>query len=141
MRTAKIGVIAGLLLASLWFGAQIRAAATVDGQQYIGAWTGTWEGGGTGRFDMTLQAGGDGQIGGGVAVGTDQGDYTAKFSKLVFSGSKLTATYDYPLDAQGEVSIEGTFDGKSANGTWALGAKGQSSAQPMITGTWKIDKK
>lgn len=142
MRYARIGVAAAAFsAAALWVGVQIHAAAAVDGQQFVGGWTGTWEGGGSGRFDMTLEIGADGKLGGGVSVGTDQGDYTAKFSKISFAGSKMTATYDYPLDTQGEISITGTFDPKSANGSWGLGAKGQSATQAMASGTWKIDKK
>jgi|SRR5580693_4034277 hypothetical protein len=142
MRYARIGVAAVALTAVLWVGVQIHAAAVVDGQQYVGGWNGTWEGGGSGgKFDMTLEVSADGKLGGGVAVGTDQGDYTAKFSKLSFAGNKMTATYDYPLDAQGEVSITGTFDGGAATGTWGLGAKGQSQNPAMASGTWKIDKK
>jgi hypothetical protein len=141
MRTARIGIAAAALLVTLWFGIRIHAAAAVEGQQYVGSWTGTWEGGGSGRFDMTLEVGSDGKMTGGVNVGTDQGDYTARFSKAVFTGSKLSATYDYPLDAQGEVTIAGTFDGKTGTGTWGLGAKGQSEAQAMASGTWKTAKK
>jgi hypothetical protein len=141
MRTARISIVAAALLATLWFGLQIHAAAAVEGQQYVGSWTGTWEGGGSGRFDMTLELGSDGKMTGGVSVGTDQGDYTAKFSKAVFTGNKLSATYDYPLDAQGEVTIAGTFDGKTGTGTWGLGAKGQSEAQALASGTWKTAKK
>jgi hypothetical protein len=121
---------------------QIHAAASVDGQQYAGTWNGNWEGAGSsGRFDLTIQVGADGRLGGGVSVGSDQGDYTAKFSKIVFTGNKMTGNYDYPLDAQGEVSVTGTFDAKGASGTWGLGAKGQSGGQTMADGTWKTEKK
>jgi hypothetical protein len=141
MRNARIGIVAAALLASLWLGLQIHAAAAVEGEQYVGSWTGTWEGGGSGRFDMTLELGSDGKITGGVNVGTDQGDYTARFSKAVFTGNQLAATYDYPLDSQGEVTIAGTFDDKTGTGTWGLGAKGQSEAQAVASGTWKTAKK
>jgi hypothetical protein len=133
MRIHQIGILAGLLLATI--------AAAVDGDPYIGTWAGTWEGGGTGRFELTFQLGSDGKLTGGVAVGTDMGDYTAKFTKISFAGNKLTATYDYPLDTQGEVSVSGTFDASKASGTWGLGAKGQSDSQAMASGTWTIAKK
>jgi hypothetical protein len=141
MRHARIAVAAIALLASLWIGIQLHAADAVDGQEYVGSWRGSWEGGGgSGRFDLTLTLGTDGKLGGAVAVGTDQGDYTAKFSKLSFDGNKMTGTYDYPLDAQGEISITASFDAKSATGTWALGAKGQPG-QSLADGTWKTDRK
>jgi len=142
MRIYRIGIIAGLLLAAVWIGIGNYAIAAIDGDQNIGTWTGTWEGGGSGgKFDLTFQLGADGKLAGGVAVGTDMGDYTSKFSKISFAGNKLTATYDYPLDAQGEISVSGTFDAGNASGTWALGAKGQSDSPAVATGTWKIAKK
>jgi hypothetical protein len=141
MRIRHVAIVGTALLATVVIGLQIHAAAGLDGQQYIGSWSGTWEGGGTGRFDLTLQIGTDGKLAGGVSVGTDQGDYTAKFTKISFAGNKLTGSYDYPLDAQGEVSIAGTFGATSATGTWGLGAKGQSDTQAVATGTWKIEKK
>jgi hypothetical protein len=141
MRTHKLGMAAGLLLATVLIGVQLRVAAAADSDQYIGTWIGTWEGGGTGKFELTLQISAEGKITGGVAVGTDMGDYTAKFTKVAFEGNKLTATYDYPLDTQGEVSMSGTFESKAASGTWGLGAKGQSSSQAMAAGTWKVERK
>jgi hypothetical protein len=141
MRIRYIRVVASALLATAVAGLQIHAAAVADGQQYVGTWSGSWEGGGSGRFDLTIQIGLDGKLAGNVAVGTDQGDYTAKFSKISFSGDKLTGTYDYPLDAQGEVSITGSFDAKNATGSWGLGAKGQSGGQALASGTWKVERK
>ena len=142
MRIRHTGILGIVLLATAAAAIQIHAAASVDGQQYAGTWNGNWEGaGGSGRFDLTIQVGSDGNLAGGVSVGTDQGDYTAKFSKIDFAGNKMTGTYDYPLDAQGEVSITGTFDAKGASGTWGLGAKGQSGGQTVAEGTWKTEKK
>jgi len=141
MRIRYLAIVVSALLTTVLIGLQLHAAAGTDGQQYVGTWSGTWEGSGSGRFDLTLQIGTDGKIAGGVSVGTDQGDYTAKFTKISFTGNKLTGTYDYPLDAQGEVSIAGTFEATSATGTWGLGAKGQSDTQTVATGTWKTEKK
>src|SRR6516165_10213923 len=108
MRIRYAMIFGSALFATVLIGLQLHAAAEIDGQQYVGTWSGTWDGSGSGRFDLTLQIGTEGKIAGGVSVGTDQGDYTAKFTKISFTGNKLTGTYDYPLDAQGEVSITGT---------------------------------
>jgi hypothetical protein len=140
MRTQKFMVAALVALASFWAALHFDVAAAADADQYIGTWKGSWEGaGGSGRFDMTFARGSDGQLTASVAVGTDMGDYNAKFSKLAFVSEKLTGAYDYPPDVQGEVIILGSFDPKNAAGTWSLGAKGQPG-QSMAAGTWKVSK-
>ena len=129
-----------LLLCSAWLGVQTQAAKPADGEQYAGPWVGTWEGGGgSGKFDLTLERGADGALTGGVSVGTDQGDYTAKFTSLSFAGNKMTAKYIYPPDEQGEIALTAIFDGAAATGSWELGAKGGGAA--MAAGTWTVKKK
>jgi hypothetical protein len=139
MRVSKFAV-AAVLFASICAGVLFGVAAAADGDQYVGTWKGSWEGGGgSGRFDMTFARGSDGQLSASVSVGTDMGDYNAKFSKLAFVSEKFTGAYDYPPDVQGEVIIVGSFDPKNATGTWSLGAKGQGG-QSMAAGTWKVSK-
>jgi len=115
------------------------AVAASDIAAFVGTYGGTWEGGGTGRFDLTIEKGGDGQPAGGVSVGTDQGDYTAKFKELSFDGQNMKARYEFQLDAQADVAITGKFDGGAAEGTWSLVAKGGD--QSFAGGTWKVQKK
>lgn len=136
---AAILIIVGIC--GLWMASQAIAAKAVEGSQFVGGWSGTWEGGGTGKFDLTLTAAADGTLSGSVAVGTDGGDYNAQFKSLVFVGNKLTATYDYPLDAQGEIALTGTFAATDATGTWTLGPKGAVASNPMATGTYALKKK
>jgi hypothetical protein len=139
MRLHKVAV-AFLLLLGLWAAARVGVALAADGDQYVGTWKGTWEGAGAGgRFDLTFARGSDGKIAASVSVGTDMGDYSAKFSTVTVAGDKLAGSYDYPPDAQGEVTIAGSFDAKNAAGTWSLGAKGQPGGQ-AIAGTWKVSK-
>lgn len=141
MRLQKVAVVA-LMLAGLWAALQfdVTAAVAAEGDQYMGTWKGTWEGAGAGgRFDLTFARGSDGKLAASVSVGTDMGDYNAKFSKVALTGDKLAGAYDYPPDPQGEVIITGSFDPKNATGTWSLGAKGQPGGQ-AIAGTWKVSK-
>jgi hypothetical protein len=140
MRMQKFALLTLMLLASVYSLARFDTAAAADGDQYVGTWKGSWEGGGaTGRFDLTFLRGSDGKLAASVSVGTDMGDYNAKFSTLGFALDKLTGAYDYPPDPQGEVIIVGSFDPKNATGTWSLGAKGQSGGQ-SFAGTWKVSK-
>jgi hypothetical protein len=139
MRPHKVAV-AVVLLVGLWAITQAGMALAADGDQYLGTWKGTWEGAGAGgRFDLTFARGSDGRIAASVSVGTDMGDYNAKFSTVTVSGDKLAGAYDYPPDAQGEVTIAGSLDAKNATGTWSLAAKGQPGGQ-AIAGTWKVSK-
>ena len=115
------------------------AVAQTDIAGFVGNWNGTWEGGGTGRFDLTIENGSDGKSAGGVSVGTEQGDYTAKFKELSFDGQNMKARYEFPLDGQADVVVAGTFDGGSAQGTWSLVGKGGD--QSFAGGSWKVAKK
>src|SRR5271163_5078946 len=132
MRLQRFAVIGLVMMMAMWSAMRLDMAQAADGDQYVGTWKGSWEGGGaSGRFDMTFSRGGDGALSATVAVGTDMGDYNARFSKLTFVAEKFTGAYDYPPDVQGEVIIAGAFDPRNAAGTWALGAKGQPGGQAM----------
>ena len=115
------------------------ALAQTDIAAFVGMWNGTWEGGGSGRFDLTIERGSDGQPSGGVSVGTEQGDYTAKFKELSFDGQNMKARYEFPLDSQADITVTGTFNGNAAEGQWNLVAKGGDQA--FAGGTWKVSRK
>ena len=105
----------------------------------VGAWSGTWEGGGaSGGFDLTLEQAKDGPLTGKVAV-TGEPAYIAAFTSVSIDGKKLDAKYDFPADQAAEVTLVGTFDGATATGTWVLQAKGTSGE--VATGTWTVTKK
>ncbi|HEY0800742.1 MAG TPA: hypothetical protein VGD54_07860 [Steroidobacteraceae bacterium] len=140
MRSRRLAIIALAMFAATWAAMQFGVVSAADADQYVGTWKGTWEGGGAGgRFDLTVARGSDGKLAGSVSVGTDMGDYNAKFSTVTLTGNKLAGAYDYPPDPQGEVTVTGSFDPKNATGTWSLGAKGQPGGQ-AIAGTWKVSK-
>jgi hypothetical protein len=111
MRMQKLAVMALVVLAGMWAAAQFSIASAADGEQYLGIWKGTWEGGGAGgRFDLTFARGNDGKLGASVSVGTDMGDYKANMSTVTLAGDKLAGAYDYPPDPQAEVTLNGSFD-------------------------------
>jgi hypothetical protein len=140
MRAQTIAVVGAVMFAIICLVGQFGAASAADYDQYIGAWKGTWEGAGAGgRFDLTSAQGSDRKLATHVSVGTDMGDYNAKFSTVTVTGDKLAGAYDYPPDPQGEVTITGSFEPKDAIGTWSLGAKGKPGGQ-AIAGTWKVTK-
>jgi hypothetical protein len=127
-------------LAGAWLVAHVAEGdARPAGAEFVGTWTGTWEGGGAGRFDLTIERGADGHLAGGVAVGTDQGDYTAKFTELSFDGNKMNAKYDFPLESRADIAIEGTFATDAADGSWTMVPDGDTAA--LAAGSWKVSKR
>ena len=113
--------VAGWILTSTPISARQAASA----EQYAGTWSGTYDGAGTGQFEMTLVQAQDGAMTGKVDVTTEGGNYSADLKSVAFEGSKMTAKYDFPLDPSTEVVMTATFEGSAAKGTWSLRPKGQ----------------
>jgi hypothetical protein len=118
-----------------------EAGQSTNGEQYAGTYSGTWDGAGTGNFELTLEKVKDGGVTGKVAVTTDGGNYTADLKALSFEGTKMNAKYDFPLDpsAASEVVLVATIDGTVVKGTWSLRPKGQETE--AAKGTWTVTKK
>ena len=95
------------------------------GEQFAGTWAGTYDGGGMGQFEMTLDKDKDGAMTGRVNVNGDGATYSADLRSIVFDGAKMTAKYDFPLDPSAEIVMTATFESASAKGTWILKPKTQ----------------
>jgi hypothetical protein len=144
VRISKMTLGFWLLLASITLSAAVTPVRAADGDPYLGSWAGTWNGqdGSSGHFTLTLQRGGDGKLGGSIAVSQDGGggsDYTSPLKNTAFAGDKFTAAYE-PPDGQSEIILKGTFAAQGGAGDWSLGAKAQPSAAPFASGSWKVVK-
>ena len=118
--------------------AQRGGDAASNGEQFLGTWTGSWDSGSSnGGFELTLEKGKDGIVGGRVSV-TGDPTYKAVFKALSFDGNKMTARYDFPPDESAEIALAAAFEGQKATGTWAAHAKGTDN--PLLTGTWTVTK-
>jgi hypothetical protein len=127
---------------ALFFCAALAGSAATTEQSdadYAGQWTGTWDGSGSGNFELTLEKAKDGGIAGKVAVTTEQGNYTADLKSVSFAANKMTATYDFPLDPSAEVALAATFEAARAGGTWSLRPKGGGTE--MVGGSFTVSKK
>ena len=114
------------------------AAAQPSDEQLLGTWSGTWEGAGSGGFDLTLEKTKDRPMTGSVSV-TGEPTYEATLKTLSFDGNKMSASYDFPPDPAAEVVLVTTFDGKKATGTWLL--RGKETGSEVARGTWTVTKK
>ena len=138
MHTRWLGWLLVIVFSSALASTPATATQASAGEEYAGKWTGTWDGSGSGEFELTLEKGKDAPTGK-VAVTTEQGNYAADLKGLSFAGKSMSATYDFPLDPSAEVAIAATFDGGKATGTWSLRPKGQ--ATELAGGTWTVAKK
>ena len=110
-----------------------------DDSAIVGTWAGTWTGGSTGKFEMTIKKDADGKLSGTLTAQPDQGDgYTTSFKSVAVSGAKLTAKFDSP-EGDAEGSLEGTLDGKTLKGSYIIKEKAQGSE--VETGNWTTTKK
>jgi len=116
---AVLLVVAGWILTAT----PILARQAAGAEQYAGMWSGTYDGAGTGQFEMTLAKAQDGAMTGKVDVTTEGGNYSADLKSVTFDGPKMTAKYDFPLDPSAEVIMTATFEGSAAKGTWSLRPK------------------
>lgn len=131
-----LGVV---ILGAVCSAAQRGAEGSSSGEQFVGTWTGTWDAGGTGGgFELTVEKGKDGVVGGRVSV-TGEPTYKATLKALSFEGKKMSAKYDFPPDEGGEVLLEASFDGNAAKGTWSLREK--ANGNEVAAGGWSVARK
>ena len=128
-----------VILGAMCSAAQRGAEGSSSGEQFVGTWTGTWDAGGSGGgFELTVEKGKDGVVGGRVSV-TGEPTYKATLKALSFDGKKMSAKYDFPPDEGGEVLLEASFDGNAAKGTWSLREK--ANGNEVATGGWSVARK
>ena len=127
-----------LLSLSIGHPAAQRGDGVSTAEQFLGVWSGTWDGAGSGGFELTIEKGADSAVKGRVSV-TGEPTYKAAFKTLSFDGKKMSAKYDFPPDESAEVVLTASFEGNKASGTWSIHAKGNDNA--AATGTWTVTKK
>jgi hypothetical protein len=139
MRNRLTTVMVGFVMAVAAAVTPMAAQQAASAEQYVGMWSGTYDGAATGTLEMILDKGKDGGVTGKVNVVSEAGNYSADFKSIVFDGTKATAAYDFPLDPSAEVVMTANFDGAAAKGTWSLRAKGQTDE--IVGGGIAISKK
>jgi hypothetical protein len=136
---SRLSVWLFLLILGAFPSAAQRGEGPPGGEQFVGTWSGGWEGAGSsGGFELTLEKGKDGALGGKVSV-TGEPTYSATFKSLAFDGKKMTAKYDFPPDPAAEVVLTATFEDTRAAGGWSLVEK--ASGGEVVSGSWSVSKK
>ena len=137
MRKTVSALLCLALFAAIASAGQKGAEGTPPGEQFVGTWSGSWEGGGgSGGFELILEKAKDGSTGGRVSV-TGEPTYKATLETVSFEGPKMTARYKFPPDENMRVVLVTTFEGNTAKGTWALLDPGGGE---FASGTWTVKK-
>jgi hypothetical protein len=129
-----------LLAAAVAGGPALQNAPDKAGaDQYVGTWSGQWDGNGSGGgFELTIEKAPDGALTGRVSV-TGEPTYKATLKKIAFDGNKMTGAYDFTPNNEAEVLLTAAFEGNTAKGTWSLRAKADGTE--VATGGWNVTRK
>jgi len=136
----KVSLLAGILIVGFGGVKGQRATASIDDlTAFIGAWEGSWSGDSSGKFQMTIAKSAAGKLSGSISAKPDDGDqYTAEFKTIDVNSGKLTAKFEDP-NGDVEVTITGSFEGKSLKGTYTVRQK--SDGTQLDTGSWTATRK
>ncbi len=136
MRNRIVVSLCLVVFGAVCYAAQSGEGKASPGEQFVGTWTGTWEGAGSsGGFELTLEKDEKGAVTGRVSV-TGEPTYKATLKTLSFDGNKMTGKYDFPADDRSEVVLTGTFDGNTCAGAWSAREKGSDTE--IVAGTWTV---
>ena len=112
---------------------------STDGAAAVGTWSGSWQGGSNGKFEMTITRAPDGKLAGTLTAHPTEGDgYTTTFKSVDVTGGKLTVKLADP-DDEVEITITGALDPAAMKGSYSVRSKGQG--EEVDGGTWEAKKK
>jgi hypothetical protein len=118
---------------------QEATARPDDSDAFVGTWEGTWTGGSSGKFGMTISKGAGGKLSGSISPTPDQGEgYTVAFKTVEVTSGKLTVKFEDP-SGEADIILTGSAEGKSAKGTYSVRQKGDGSE--VDSGSWTLTKK
>jgi hypothetical protein len=105
----------------------------------VGAWAGSWSGGGNGSFEMTITKDTDGKLGGSITPKPEGGEsYTVSFKSVALADGKVTMKLADPND-EAEITLEATLDGSALKGTYVVRVK--ADGNEVDRGTITANKK
>jgi len=115
----------------------VSAALTASDKDFVGKWSGDYEGGGgAGKYVLTLAHDDAKKLAGSLEVLPDGNSaYTVPFKSVEPKGSTALLKYDSP-EGNSEVHVEITIDGKALKGTWKALEPGSNAviAEGTLTG-------
>jgi hypothetical protein len=105
----------------------------------IGKWAGSWTGGSSGKFEMSITKDDAGKLIADLSTTPDQGEPSTLQSKsLTQTGDKVTITFESP-DGEVQIALDGTIEGTSIKGSYSV--RNKASNEEVEKGNWSASKK
>jgi len=117
----------------------IAYAQSGSGANAAGTWSGSWTGGSSGKFEMTIKKDAAGKLSGTLTTSPDQGQgYTTQFKSVEVKASRLTMKFDDP-DGSSEAMLQAVIQGSSIKGDYSIRSK--ASGEEVQKGTFTANRK
>jgi len=114
----------------------LTALATAEDKVGPGTYKGTWAGGGSGDFQLTLAADGKGGFTAQVMFTMGEEKVPCRTTSLKVEGDSLKVVYQFDLAGNKlQSAVEGKLKGKTIEGTYRTTMPGGDDA--VDQGTWK----
>jgi hypothetical protein len=108
-------------------------------KKLVGDWAGSWSGGGSGSFVMTITKDATGKLSGNITPKSENGDsWTAPFESVTLADGKVILKVPDP-GGEVDIIIEATVDESILRGEYSLRTKVDGSQRER--GTIKANKK
>jgi hypothetical protein len=105
----------------------------------VGTWSGTWSGGSTGKFEMTITKDANGKLSATLTAKPDEGDgFTGPFKSVEANGPKLTMKFEAP-DGESEATLQAVIEGSTLKGDYSIRAK--ANGEEVDKGTFTASRK
>jgi len=117
----------------------IAYAQSRSGANAAGNWSGSYAGGSSGKFEMTIKKDAAGKLSGTLTASPDQGQgYTTQFKSVEVKASRLTMKFDDP-DGSSEATLQAVIQGSSIKGDYSVRSK--AGGEEVQKGTFTASRK
>jgi hypothetical protein len=128
-----------LLLLILSINCFAFSGQTGQSDKLVGKWVGSWTGGSSGKFEMSITKDNGGKLSATINTTPDQGEPSTLQSKsMEQTGDKVNITFESP-DGEAQIILEAAIEDASLKGTYSV--RNKAAGEEVEKGSWTASKK